>query len=238
MDFFMRERIFLKSLFLSAVLVATLCPLFSCSGNNSPNSPIPTPTPAAPTPTPIPTITVGFSYNLMDFGFNSSGDDCEAQNLFLYFTNYGANPVPMAAPCTQFLTGYIGSYSPNLLSYAISMVNTTGCAYGSGQNANLTFYNMPATLGQSLTWTTHFSVPSADQTQASTNGLPANIYTNTSSFPSSLVWQLDAFCSYSYAGSAYSLPFGSSLLYSAPISNLSDLQAPQTVILNIPSSVP
>ena len=218
-----------------------------CTGSSNPpttsSSQNPTPTAVfspTQTQTPLPTITVMETLSLVDTRFNASGDDCEAQFLFMYFTNYGPAPSVMIAPCTLQFSGYLGTYSPSLFPQAVSLVDYTNCASGAapGQMPAVALPNMPATLGESLTWTSSFVVPAVDQTQAASNGLPANIYTDTTDFPVPLVWVQRANASYQFAGSSSSYGFASTVVTSAPISNLADLQSPQTLILNIPVTVP
>jgi len=139
----------------------------------------------------------------------------------------------MVAPLTMNLNGYIGVYSPSFHSFPVSTIGA------GGQGIGIELLSMPATLGQALTWITNLTVPTADQTQATANDIPANFYTNTAEFPVSFGWQLEAYADYQFGGSANAYPLGTEVRnWSAPISTFTNLQSPQTVIFNIPVTVP
>ncbi len=200
---------------------------FAVGCGNAPSSP----TPTAPTPTPVPTITVSFTTSLMDFEYGASGDNVESVYLFSYFTTCLCMPSTMVAPVTFGLNGYIGGYSPTNFPMPVSLVHI-------GTGVGTALMSMPATLGQALTWITNLAVPTADQTQATSNSLPSNLYTDTATWPVSMFWRLDASADYGFAGTGTTTSFAWGRTTSAPVSNLTDLQIPQTVILSIPVTIP
>lgn len=218
------NRIINSVLFVTFALIALVLQ-FACSGNNSPS------TTSAPTPTPVPTISANFSASLMDFESGTSGDTWESEHLFQFFTTCFCIPSTMVAPITFGLNGYLGNFSPSNFPIITSVVNL-------GSGLNIILGPMPATLGQSLTWVTSVTVPSADQAEAAANSLPSNLYSNTGIWPVSMFWRLDVSAYYSFAGSSTAYTFFTNRASSNPVSNLNDLQVPQTVVLNIPVTIP
>lgn len=233
----MKSKRKIKPSHLQIVLVlgfsTILLSIIGSCGNNPTSSPKPI---AQPTPTATSTAVIQghfsmavtgaaggeeFAYEMVDF---TACGACTTASLFF------------PAPCTMQLSGAIAPFASNQMLTSWDSINTI----------QFSIPYTPVTLGQSVTWIAAFVIPTVDVNEAFTNGMagvgvtPGDEldYNFASNFSQDMKWVLNGYVDYNIPGTSIGSILVQGGLISPYLNTFNEVQAPQTLILSVPVTLP